>query len=40
MADQQLQTTLNSGALTTIYLGGTTSNDKLLKLSEIAAQFC
>ncbi len=39
MADQQLQTTLNSGDLTSIYLGGVTTNDKLLKKSEIDAGY-
>jgi hypothetical protein len=37
MADQQLQTVLNSGGITSVYLGGTTTADKVLKKSEVDA---
>lgn len=37
MADQQLQTILNSGGITTIFLGGVTTADKVLKKSEVDA---
>ena len=35
MADQQLQTILNSGNVTAIYIGGVTSADKVPKFSEL-----
>lgn len=37
MADQQLQTILNSGGITAIFLGGVTTADKVLKKSEVDA---
>ena len=37
MADRELQTILNSGDINTIYLGGTTSEDKAVKKSELTA---
>ncbi len=35
MANKDLQTILNNGEITTIFLGGVTSNDKVLKKEEI-----
>lgn len=39
MADSQLQTILNSGDISSVYLGGTTVADKLLKSSEVDAKI-
>lgn len=39
MADQQLQTILNSGGITAVYLGGVTTGDKVLKKSEVDAGY-
>lgn len=35
MADQQLQTILNSGGISSMYIGGTTSADKVQKKSDV-----
>lgn len=37
MADSQLQTILNSGGISSMYIGGTTTADKVLKKSEVDA---
>ena len=37
MADKDLQNVLNSGALNSIYLGGVTSNDKVIKKIDLTA---
>lgn len=39
MADQQLQTILNSGGISSIYVGGITTGDKVLKKSELDSAY-